>query len=140
MYAEFTDDLITGNQTIDNQHRELIERINRLLVNCEECPSRGEAARLLNYLADYTDYHFSEEEALQKSIGYPGMAEHIKKHEEFRQAVQELHEMLEEEEGPSDAFAACVKERVRDWLYYHIQTFDRSVAEYNFMRDNPDLV
>ena len=30
MYAEFTDDLITGNEMIDSQHRELISRINDL--------------------------------------------------------------------------------------------------------------
>ncbi len=140
MYAEFTDDLITGNKTIDGQHRELIQRINSLLTSCEECPSRSEAVKLLNYLADYTDYHFREEEGLQKAVGYPGLAEHVKKHEELRQAVQELHEMLEEEEGPSDAFVKQVNEKVRDWLYYHIQTFDRSVAEYIFLHDNTERV
>ena len=30
-------------------------------------------------------------------------------------------------------------ERVRDWLYY-IQTFDRSVAEFKFMRDNAERI
>lgn len=28
MYAEFTDDLVTGNEMIDTQHRELISKIN----------------------------------------------------------------------------------------------------------------
>ena len=55
MYAEFTDDLITGNEMIDSQHRELISRINDLLVSCESRSNQSGAARLLNYLADYTD-------------------------------------------------------------------------------------
>ncbi len=53
MYAEFTDDLITGNEMIDSQHRELISRINDLLVSCENRSNQSGAARLLNYLADY---------------------------------------------------------------------------------------
>ncbi len=35
MRAEFTDDLITGNELIDSQHEELIGRINKLLDSCE---------------------------------------------------------------------------------------------------------
>ena len=58
MYAEFTDDLITGNEMIDSQHRELISRINDLLVSCENRSNQSGAARLLNYLADYTDIRF----------------------------------------------------------------------------------
>ena len=41
--------------------------------------------------------------------------------------------MLEEEEGPSDAFVEQVNKNVIEWLYRHIKGFDRSVAEYKFM-------
>ena len=140
MYAEFTDDLLTGNKTIDSQHKELISKINDLLVSCEERSNQSGAAKMLNFLADYTEFHFKAEEALQKEIEYPGIKEHIEKHDELRNTVQELHEMLTEEEGPTDAFVQKVSEKVRDWLFYHIQTFDRSVAEYNFMRDNADRI
>ena len=93
---------------------------------------------MLNYLADYTEFHFQAEEKLQEEIGYPGLAEHKKKHEELRQTVEDLHQMLEEEEGPSDAFVDQLNKKVIEWLYYHIKGFDRSVAEYRFMRDNTE--
>lgn len=140
MYAEFTDELLTGNETIDLQHKELIGKINDLLVSCEERSNQSGAAKMLNFLADYTEFHFQAEEALQKAIEYPGLKEHMEKHKELRATVQELHEMLTEEEGPTDAFVEKVSEKVRDWLFYHIQTFDRSVAEYNFMRDNSERI
>lgn len=140
MYAEFTDDLVTGNETIDTQHKELIGKINDLLVSCEESANKTGAARMLNYLADYTDFHFKEEEGLQAAIGYPGIEEHKKKHEELRATVKELYDMLTEEEGPTEAFVTKVNENVTEWLYYHIQTFDRSVAEYKFMRNNSELI
>lgn len=137
MRAIFDDTLITGNEKIDTQHKELIERINKLLILCEnEKPAQREAIDTLDYLADYTDFHFGEEEKLQEAVGYPGLAEHKKKHEELRQTVKELHDMLEEQEGPTAAFVEKVNEKVTEWLYLHIRSFDRSVAEYIHLRDN----
>ncbi len=52
---------------------------------------------MLDYLLDYTEFHFSAEEKLQEEIEYPGLEKHREKHNEFRQAVKELQEMLEEE-------------------------------------------
>ena len=50
---------------------------------------------------DYTEFHFSAEEKLQEENRIiPGIKEHKEKHAEFKQAVKELQEMLEEEEGP----------------------------------------
>ena len=129
MRAEFDETLVTGNDMIDSQHKELIDRINQLLER---------AVKMLDYLLDYTVFHFEAEEKLQEEIQYPGIQEHKAKHAEFKQAVKELQEMLEEEEGPTDAFVAQVQKNVVDWLYDHIKGFDRSVAEYKFMASNTD--
>ena len=55
MRAEFTDDLITGNELIDSQHEELIGRINKLLDSCEADEGKISAIKMLDYLAKYTD-------------------------------------------------------------------------------------
>ena len=56
---------------IDGQHKELIDKINDLFegpcAEREPHPSRRRAAQMLNYLADYTEFHFGEEEKLQES-------------------------------------------------------------------------
>ena len=136
MYAEFTENLATGNEMIDSQHKELIQKINDLLDSCEKSSDKVVAIKTLDFLSDYTEYHFNAEEQLQKDIEYPGYDKHKAQHEEFKTTVEELHEMLVEEEGPSPAFVAKVQENVINWLYTHIQGFDRSVAEYKFMREN----
>ena len=138
MYAEFTDNLVTGNEMIDSQHKELIDRMNKLLESCEQSNDKAVAVKTLDYLADYTDFHFSAEEQLQREIEYPGFAKHREQHEAFRQTIKELDEMLEEEEGPSDAFVEQVNRNVIEWLYGHIKTFDRSVAEYKYMNSNSE--
>ena len=135
-YMDFTDDLVTGNDLIDGQHQELIGKINDLLQTCETGDGKKKALNMwhilntLDYLEEYTNFHFSQEEALQEEIGYPGLKEHQTKHQEFVQSIKELYEMLEEQEGPTDAFVQQVNKNVVDWFVNHIQGFDRAVAEY----------
>ena len=38
--------------------------------------------------------------------------------------------MLEEEEGPTDAFVQAVNKNISQWLVNHIQGWDKAVAEY----------
>lgn len=136
MRAEFDDTLVTGDEMIDSQHKELIEKINGLLDSCETGNDKVSAVKMLDYLADYTDFHFNAEEKLQEEIEYPGIKEHKSEHDKLRKVVDELHEMLVEEEGPTAAFVDQVNENVIKWLYGHIKSFDRSIAEYKHMRGN----
>ena len=122
MRAEFDETLVTGNEMIDGQHKELIDKINKLLDSCEVGNDKLTAIKTLDYLADYT-----------------GIEQHKKEHEKLRRVVEELHEMLEEQEGPTEAFVAQVQENVINWLYNHIKGFDRSVAEYKNMRGNSEI-
>lgn len=138
MRAEFDESLVTGNEMIDAQHQELIDKINKLLDSCETGEGKVAAIKTLDFLADYTEFHFGEEEKLQVEIEYPGIEAHKEEHEKLRKVVKELYEMLEEEEGPSAAFVEQVNRNVIEWLYRHIKGFDTSVAEYKFMREDSE--
>lgn len=136
MNITFDDNLITGNKTIDTQHQELIDRIQQFVTACESGDSKVKAIKMLDYLDDYTNFHFQEEEELQKSVNYPELPNHHAKHEEFKNSIQELYDFLNENEGPNEQFIQQVKRNVVDWLFQHIKTFDRSVAEYIHLTDN----
>ena len=138
MNITFDDSLITGNDTIDEQHKELISRIASFVAQCERGDSKVQAVRMLDYMDEYTKFHFSAEEKLQEETEYPGIEEHRKKHEEFKQHITELYEYLEDLEGPTAEFTQVVEKNIVEWLMYHIKTFDRSVAEYINLRDNGD--
>ena len=139
-YVEFDNSLVTGNAEIDGQHKEWIDRINKLLSGCEGCGCKVEAVKMLDYMADYAEFHFQAEEKLQEEVEYPGIEEHKKKHDEFRKAVGELYEMLQEEEGPSPAFVEAVRKNVVQWLIGHIKSFDVSVASYINMKLEPERI
>ena len=104
----FEDNLLTGNKMIDEQHKELIERIRNFVFACQDGKSKVNAIKMLDYL------------------------------EEFKKTIQELYEYLHDYEGPTDQFSELVHRNVVDWLFGHIKTFDRSVAEFIFMRENPE--
>ena len=57
----FDDNLITGNKTIDEQHKELIDRIQQFVSACESEDARVKAIKMLDYLDEYTEFHFKEE-------------------------------------------------------------------------------
>lgn len=133
----FDDNLITGNKTIDTQHKELIERIQNFVTACQNGDSKLKAIKMLDYLDEYTNFHFKEEEKLQQNAGYPEYEKHHEKHEEFKKTIQELQEYLQDYEGPTEQFSELVQKNVIDWLFGHIKTYDRSVAEFIFMRENP---
>ena len=138
MNITFDDNLITGNKTIDSQHQELLDRIRQFVAACESGDSKIKAIKMLDYLDEYTHFHFQEEEDLQKKVSYPEFSGHHAKHEEFKTSIQELYDYLNENEGPDDQFIEQVKRYVVDWLFQHIKTFDRSVAEYIHLHDNSE--
>ena len=61
MHLEFDQSLVTGNDMIDTQHKELIGKIDDLLTFCEESKEKVKAIKILGYLAEYTEFHFAAE-------------------------------------------------------------------------------
>ena len=130
MKIVFDESLYTGNELIDGEHKELIERVNKLVESCEKGTEKVAAVKTLDFLMDYTEFHFADEEKIQKEVGYDKLDLHHGKHEEFKKAVGELREMLEEEEGPSNAFVEAVNKNVSQWLVEHIQGWDKALADF----------
>ena len=71
MSIVFDKNLETGNETIDTQHRELIARVNKLTEDCAVGREKNVAVQTLDFLMDYTDFHFKDEEKLQEEKNYP---------------------------------------------------------------------
>ena len=66
MRIEFDENLITGNEMIDTQHKELIDRTNQFLAKLEENVGRVDAIKMLDYLDEYVEFHFGEEDQKQE--------------------------------------------------------------------------
>ncbi|HJV86415.1 MAG TPA: diguanylate cyclase [Noviherbaspirillum sp.] len=68
-----------GHATIDEQHRVLFDKTNRLLERCGGSDT-GEVVALMESLLNETERHFRYEEGMLKKASYPRLAEHGAEH------------------------------------------------------------
>ena len=129
MNAEWRDDLATGNETIDNQHKELFRRIDSLLLSAEERKNRTEVENLLLFLIDYVKIHFSDEEALQLQHAYPLYKEHREEHDIFIRKLMQAADQFYTEESPHTVNVIAGNMALQ-WLLNHIYKSDKKMAEY----------
>lgn len=129
MAYSFTPDLLTGNTTIDSQHKELIAAINNLLEACSQGKGRAVLSDTAKFLYDYTSKHFADEEKLQLASKYPDYANHKQYHEGFKQVVREIIAQIDKE-GPTIVLVGKVNSSIAGWLLNHIKREDVKVAAH----------
>ena len=86
-----TQDLVTGNELIDSEHRKIFDEVNTLLDACSKGKGRENLSSLGEFLVEYVTKHFSDEEDLQKQSKYPEYTEHHKFHEWYKQKLGGCH-------------------------------------------------
>jgi len=129
MAYNFTPDLVTGNATIDSQHKELIAAINNLLDACSKGKGRDTLHDTAQFLYDYTTKHFADEEKLQLASKYPDYTNHKKYHEGFKKDVLDIITQLNAE-GPTIVLVYKVNNSIAGWLLNHIKREDVKVAAH----------
>jgi hemerythrin len=124
-----TENLATGSEVIDNQHKELFSRINGLLEACKQGKGKSEVERVIRFLEDYVVEHFAEEERYMTSLSYPGYGEHKAQHLEFMDNFFTLKKQFEEE-GAGLHIVVKTNHIVVDWLKNHIRRMDKSLGVF----------
>lgn len=125
----WNDNLKIGVAMIDSEHRELCDRIDRLLAACSQGKGRDEIVKTVDFLQEYTIKHFGDEEKLQRSCGYPKCKEHKAMHEYFVSKITELKKELSEQ-GANVATISETNYFLMNWLLNHIQKVDKELAQY----------
>lgn len=121
--------LETGNPSIDEQHKSLINAVNELLDSCSQGKGRSEVEKTLKFLQDYVVKHFNDEEKLQIKSNYPDYKAHKEKHEAFKKTVDDIVQEFNRS-GASIPIVAKVNSSVAGWLISHIKSEDKKVAAY----------
>lgn len=129
MAYSWNKNLETGNATIDAQHKELIEAINKLLAACSTGQGRIQIKETSAFLLDYTKRHFGDEEKLQLQSKYPDYVNHKKYHEGFVKVVNEIVNELNTN-GSSIVLVGKINSAIGGWLLNHITTEDVKVANH----------
>ncbi len=126
---ELTPDLRVGIGMIDDQHKELIARMNAFFDSMNQNDKQQKVLEVLTFLEDYVVKHFSEEEKLQLSSGYPLYREHKKLHTDFIADIRKIRSDIEAV-GFTVATAAVVGSTLVSWLTLHIKKVDKGLAAH----------
>lgn len=110
-----------GIDTIDEQHRYLVDLINDLFEVVSKKKGTREVARLIKATDAYAKVHFRAEELMMQRYGYTGLHRQEQQHHAFETKIREFYEELHD--NPLVA-QFDVLSYLRDWLIQHIRVED----------------
>jgi hemerythrin len=126
---EWTDGLATGVELIDNQHKLLLEKLNDISEAIEKEQGVQVITKTLDFMMDYTDFHFGTEEKRMLKTNYPRMEYHKTMHKEFVDTLKNM--TLEfQEDGATQRLAESVNVFLFNWLVKHIRGVDGAFGRF----------
>ena len=129
MQVQWTEVLATGVPEIEEQHKELIGRINGLLDACAGNRPRDEVGRVIGFLEAYVVTHFSSEESRMAAVGYPEYRLHKSEHAVFIERVADVKRTFRNE-GAAPEVLHLATRTLMEWLDVHIRKTDKRLGEY----------
>ena len=126
---EWDSSLSIGVDVIDEQHKMLVKRLGDLARAVELNKGEMEIVKTLDFMYDYTSFHFSSEEKHMAEAEYPGLEFQKKQHEEFTKTLQKIVDEYREE-GPTRVVVESVNIFLMNWLVNHIKGVDLEFAKY----------
>lgn len=112
-------------ESIDTQHKKLVELLNKLAEEMSQGKGSDVLNAIFNELADYTIYHFSDEEKYFDQINYPLSDEHKEKHRLF---IEQLSGFRADFEIKKIGVSIEVMRFLKDWLIEHISKTDMGLG------------
>jgi hemerythrin len=124
---EWSDELSVGIASIDEEHKRLVAIINDLHGAMLRREGRQTLGETFARIVEYTEQHFTREEALFVEHGYADAESHQSEHRMMTEKVNELREQFE---AGKATITIEVMEFLRDWLRNHIAVSDRRYAAF----------
>lgn len=126
-FVEWKDSYSVGIDSIDQQHKKLLNLINQLQTAVDYSTGEQFEREALDELVDYTKTHFTYEEGLMRDNDYPDFEAHKVQHEDMFNKVREV---LAEYEKDHDTAMSNAVEYLKAWLINHINGTDKQYSSY----------
>lgn len=120
------DEYSVGVKVIDDQHKQLFDVINGLIVALNKSPDEAMLLDTINRIAEYKRIHFATEERYFHEFAYAGAAEHEAQHRKFNETLASLQERYK---GDTVGFAFGLVDFLEDWLIGHLMRMDQLYKE-----------
>jgi len=115
-----------NHPSIDAQHQELFNLVNRVEALNPKTASKEDISTLIKEFFDYMREHFKDEEAYMYRISYPRFQAHCLLHQGIIHAVTSI---LKETKG-IELLIAKMREVSHTWLVEHILGHDMAIEQW----------
>ena len=133
-YFEWAQDLVIDDGPIDEDHKRLVDLVNRLHDATSQGLGKDVVGDILKDLIGYTTDHLRKEEEIMAQAGFPNLERHKIGHQAFVDNLRKLEKRYEE---GSISVAAQLSTILRDWLSLHIRISDRELLNFLKSRSQP---
>jgi hemerythrin-like metal-binding protein len=116
-----------GVKNLDEQHAEFIELMNELESSMQQGQIQSNVGSLLSRLMTHAHEHFSTEERLMETAGFPGLAMHRVEHQALLFDVEEF--AIHFKQG-DHAVGIELLNFLRGWLINHLQQMDQKYSAW----------
>lgn len=127
-----------GVQLIDDQHRELFQRVEAFMNVLRSPVDWQQKVDLVNatleFMKGYVVTHFQDEEAYQKEIGYPEYDNHSRVHSDMVQYVLKVSQEYEMK-GYDERLMQQFGGKLLAWLINHVAAEDMRIGEFAKTRE-----
>ena len=131
-YLDWRPELEVGHAQIDQDHRTLVEALNRLHAALAQGQDRAAIVGVLNFLRDYAVTHFKTEEALIIRHNDPNAAAHFAAHSDL---VMQVSDFIADFRSGKVVLAEDMLHFLETWLMDHIQGKDKVLGA--FLQNRP---
>jgi hemerythrin len=126
---EWNKDYDLGIPTIDGQHKELFQWIDKLTLSMYEGKGKEELLNVIEFLSSFVEEHFSYEEELMSRTPYPDLLLHKQKHREFINYFTSLKYEIAKR-GADNFLAIKVAKEILSWWEEHESQYDRKYVPF----------
>jgi hemerythrin len=112
---------------LDDQHKCLIELVNRLHDAMKAGKGNAVIGPILTDLLSYTSFHFATEEKYFQQYGYPEFPHHKKEHDDLTQKTKTLNASYQEGKL---TITLDVMTFLKNWLSNHILGTDKKYSTF----------
>ena len=124
---EWNEELETGNDVVDDQHKEIIGMVNKLHEAIISRESNEVLFETLEALAKYTEKHFLTEEGFMRDHEYPGLEQHQIKHNELNQQAAQI---IEDYRSGKYMLSLALSSFLGSWVRHHIFEEDMEMVQF----------
>ncbi len=124
---QWSSELSVGINSIDQQHKRLVDLINQLNDAMKQKLSKSTLLHTINELKQYTVEHFAKEEVLFKKYSYPETESHQRIHAIF---VDKVKKFEEDVSAGRVTVSMSIMTFLKDWLIKHIMGTDKKYAPF----------